>query len=184
MDSPATQINKLAVTADKKYIGIAAHNLVKVYDITNYAGGGAPANCEAQFEGNTGNITALEFQKDNKWFFTASEDGTLKIFDFKTTGYMRNFDNNGVMVNCAVLHPNQGEIIFGDQKGRVRIWDLTENFAKELYNDDDETPIRSIAISKNAKRLVAGTNTGICFIWKSETGEDYEPLQELIAHEG
>ena len=114
IESPQTQVNKLALTADRKYMGIAAHNLVKVYDITNYAVGGVAANCEAQFEGNTGNITALEFQKDNKWFFTASEDGTIKIFDFKTTGWMRNFDNNGVSVNCAVLHPNQGEIIFGD----------------------------------------------------------------------
>ena len=47
MDSPATQINKLAVTADRKYIGIAAHNLVKVYDISNYQMGGVAANCEA-----------------------------------------------------------------------------------------------------------------------------------------
>ena len=97
---------------------------------------------------------------------------------------MRNFENNGISVNCAVLHPNQGEIIFGDQSGRVRKWDLTKNSAKELYTDDDETPIRPVAISKNAKKLVAGTNNGICFIWASEDGENFEPLQELIAHEG
>ena len=61
MDAPQTQINKLAVTADRKYIGVASHNLVKVYDVSNYATGGVAANCEATFEGNTGNITALEF---------------------------------------------------------------------------------------------------------------------------
>jgi len=96
---------------------------------------------------------------------------------------MRNFDNNGVMINSAVLHPNQGDIIFGDQSGRVRIWDLTENNARELYAEDDEVPISAVAISKDAKRLVAGTSNGTCFIWRSENGEDYEPMQELIAHE-
>jgi len=60
---------------------------------------------------------------------------------------MRNFENGGIMVNCAVLHPNQGEIFFGDQSGRVRIWDLTENSCKELYVDSKEEPFRSIAIS-------------------------------------
>ncbi len=45
-------------------------------------------------------------------------------------------------------------------------------------------PISSIAISKDAKKLVAGTSQGTCFIWKSTTGEDYEPMQELFAHEG
>ena len=71
---------------------------------------------------------------------------------------MRNFDNSGVMINCAVLHPNQGDIYFGDANGRVRIWDLTENGVRELYAEDDEVSISSIAISKDAKRLVAGTS--------------------------
>ena len=33
IDSPATQVNKLAVTTDRKYLGVAAHNIVKVYEI-------------------------------------------------------------------------------------------------------------------------------------------------------
>ena len=163
------------MTADRKYLGVAAYNLVKVFEIPE-AGLSQGINQEGVFEGHQGNITALEFQKDNKWFFTASEDGTLKIFDFKAVGFMRNFDNNGVMINTAVLHPNQGDIYFGDQSGRVRIWDLTENSARELYSEDEEVPISSIAISKDAKRLVAGTSQGTCFIWRSDNGEDYEPM--------
>ena len=97
---------------------------------------------------------------------------------------MRNFDNNGVMINCATLHPNQAEIYFGDQSGRVRIWDLLENNVRELYAEENEIPISSIAISNNRKMLIAGTSMGSCFIWKSDNnGDDYEPMQELIAHE-
>ena len=160
---PESHINKLAITNDRKYLGVAAYNIVKVYEIS--LSPNVPPSSEVLFEGHQGNITALGFQKDNKWFFTASEDGTLKIFDFKATGYMRNFDNGGVMVNCAVLNPNQGEIIFGDHQGRVQIWDLIENVAKELYVDSDETPFRSIAITRSAKKLVAGNNIGTCFLW-------------------
>lgn len=87
------------------------------------------------------------------------------------------------MINAAVLHPNQAEIYFGDYLGRVRVWDLTENKARELYTEEDEVSISSLAISKDAKRLVAGTRIGTCFIWKSENGEDYEPMQELLAHQ-
>ena len=115
----------MTITPDRKYLGVAAHNTVKVYDIFSH-------ESEVSYDGHTGNITSLGFQKDNKWFFTSSEDGTLKIFDFKSTGYMRNFNNNGVMVNCAVLHPNQVEIIFGDQSGRIRVWDLTTNTTRDL----------------------------------------------------
>ena len=82
-------------------MAVAAHNVVKVFDLRPEHFGN-----ENVFEGHTGNITALGFQQDNKWFFTGSEDGTLKIFDFKKSGFMRNHDNNGVMVNAGVLHPN------------------------------------------------------------------------------
>lgn len=101
---PESQINKIAITDDRKYLGVAANLIVKVYELSHNPS--SPPTSEVSFEGHTGNITALGFQKNNKWFFTASEDGTLKIFDFKTSGYMRNFDNGGAMVNCAVLHPN------------------------------------------------------------------------------
>lgn len=85
---------------------------------------------------------------------------------------MRNFDNASVMVNCAVLHPNQGEIFFGDQQGRVRIWDLTTNEPKELYIDSDEIPFRSIAVMANSKKLVAGNNIGTCFIWEQSNSDN------------
>lgn len=104
---PDYQINRLVITPDRKYLGVAAYNFVRVYDIFSH-------DNENAYEGHTGNITSLGFQKDNKWFFTSSEDGSLKIFDFKASGYMRNCSNGGVMVNAAVLHPNQVEVYFGD----------------------------------------------------------------------
>lgn len=107
-------VNKIAITADRRYLGVAGYDKVVVYQLSATGVPDLQPGSEVSFEGHTANITSLGFQKDNKWFFTSSEDGTLKIFDFKMSGFMRNFDNNGVMVNAAVLHPNQGEIIFGD----------------------------------------------------------------------
>ena len=48
------------MTADRKYLGVAAHNLVKVYEIP-VAGLSQGINQEGLFEGHSGNITALEF---------------------------------------------------------------------------------------------------------------------------
>lgn len=130
---------------------------------------------ETTYEGHTGNITALGFHKDNKWFFSASEDGTLKIFDFKASGYMRNFSNNGIMVNTAILHPNQVEIYFGDQSGRIWVWDLTTNSVKEHFDDAENIGIRTLAITSDASKLVAGNSAGICYIWSSTNGDDFVP---------
>ena len=106
------------LSEDKKYLGACSHGLVKVYDTT------ALDASEMTFDGLKGNAVAMEFQRQNKWFFVACEDGSIKIFDFKSQGYQRQCDNAGVMIHCAVLHPNEVEIIFGDQSGEIKVWDL------------------------------------------------------------
>ena len=53
---------------------------------------------------------------------------------------------------------------------------MAEQVAKELYTDAEETPIRSLAISRDATKLVAGNNLGTCFIWESRNGENFQPM--------
>ena len=76
-----TAINKLVLSHDSKYLGACSTNFVKVYNRRD------PHDQEMTFDGLTANVIAMDFQKQNKWFFAACEDGTIKIFDFKSTGY-------------------------------------------------------------------------------------------------
>ncbi|KAG9150055.1 hypothetical protein Leryth_023082, partial [Lithospermum erythrorhizon] len=41
-------------------------------------------------------------------------------------GYQREYESRAA-VNTVVLHPNQTELISGDQNGNIRVWDLTAN---------------------------------------------------------
>ena len=56
---PDSHINKLAITNDRKYIGVAAHQIVKVYEFSMNPN--VPPLSEVSFEGHQGNITALGF---------------------------------------------------------------------------------------------------------------------------
>ena len=44
--------------------------------------------------------------------FSGSEDGTVKIWDMRAPGFVREFISRAP-VNTVVLHPNQGELISG-----------------------------------------------------------------------
>ena len=35
------------------------------------------------YEGHSGNVTELGFQRTRKWMYTGSDDGTLKIWDLR-----------------------------------------------------------------------------------------------------
>ena len=44
----------------------------------------------------------------------------------RARGCQRNY-KCAAAINAIALHPNQGELITGDQQGNVRVWDLTAN---------------------------------------------------------
>lgn len=176
---PKQQINSLAITPDKKYIAAASNPTVRLYDINSKgtdpvsaAGGRAfghqptrltllpsyPCLQLISYEGHTGNVTTVGFQKDGKWMYTGSEDGTLKIWDLRASGCQRDYDCKAA-VNAVALHANQAELVSGDQGGKVQIWDLTKNgFRKHMVN--------------NATARVGGDCVGINLLWATTMATD------------
>lgn len=76
------------------------------------------------------------------------------------------------MINCAVLHPNEVEIIFGDQNGEIKVWDLqvnAPNKAKSFWQlDMPNVSITSLEIAKDASKLIMGNSAGYFCFWESE----------------
>jgi WD40 repeat protein len=71
---PDSQVNRLCISPDKRFLAAAGHHTVKLYDIrsTNPA-------AVLTFEGHTGNITGVAFHCEGKWMVTSSEDGTKTL---------------------------------------------------------------------------------------------------------
>merc|ERR1719193_961921 len=91
------------------------------------------------------------------------------------------------MINTACLHPNQGDLIIGDQDGYIRIWDLTKDQARVL--PERLAPIRSLTIASDATSLVAATHLGMCYLYKPKKGDDndtgaqWELMLKWAAHD-
>eukprot|EP00457_Paulinella_chromatophora_P009339 gb/GEZN01009402.1/.p1 GENE.gb/GEZN01009402.1/~~gb/GEZN01009402.1/.p1 ORF type:complete len:307 (+),score=33.42 gb/GEZN01009402.1/:198-1118(+) len=170
-----SQVNQLCVTPDKKFLAVAGNPNVSLYDINS-----ANLRPVTSFDGHTGNVTSVGFQKDRKWMFTGSEDGTVKIWDIRAPGYQRNYSSQA-SINTACLHPNQGEIISGDEEGNIRVWDLTKNLCSYKVVADGKTPIRSLCVASDASAVVAATNRGTVLAWKLSKSV-FELQLKLDAH--
>ena len=49
-------------------------------------------------------------------------------------------------MNTVALHPNQKEIIIGDQSGRVLVWDLMANDChRELVPEEGDMPVAPLS---------------------------------------
>jgi len=178
---PDTQVNALCLSPERdSHLAAAANPNIFIYD---YEGDvSAPQN---SFTGHTSNVMALGYQKEGKWLYSASEDKTVKVWDVRAAGCQREMENPSP-VNTAALHPNQVELIYGDQAGSLKVWDLRSNTCTRALvpSGKVETPLRSISISANGKRVVAANNKGQCFVWRLG-GDDtsvFDAYTKIDAH--
>ncbi|KAL2872156.1 WD40 repeat domain-containing protein [Aspergillus lucknowensis] len=157
---PDSQVNRLCITPDKRYLAAGGHNNVKLYDIKS-----TNPNPVMTFEGHTNNITGVAFHCEGKWMVTSSEDGTVKVWDTRTGSLQRNYAHK-VPVNDVVIHPNQGELISGDRAGIVRVWDLGESVCTHQLIPEDDVGVHSVSVASDGSLLCAGNKKGNVYIWR------------------
>ncbi|AAS50357.1 AAL009Cp [Eremothecium gossypii ATCC 10895] len=168
-----SQVNRLEITSDKRYLAAAGHLHVRMYDIRT-----TNPNPVTSFEGHRGNVTSIAFQQDNKWMVSSSEDGTIKVWDVRSPSVQRNYKHDAP-VNEVVIHPNQGELISCDQDGNIKIWDLGENQCTNQLALEDNTALQSLSIASDGSMLVAGNNKGNCYVWKMPNHTDTASLKPV-----
>ena len=141
-----SQVNRLEISPDKQFIAAAGNPVIRVYEVvgdpgnTNTGGGGGGSGDSLQqqqqqqqqhpqqgavltLEGHVGNVTAIGFQKEGRYLYSSSEDGTMKVWDLRNPHYSASF-RVGAAVNSVTLRTDRDEFISGDQSGCVKIWDL------------------------------------------------------------
>lgn len=76
-----------------------------------------------QFKGHDAPIRDLAFSPTDVKFVTASDDNTLKIWDFTSSTNESTFSDHGWDVKACDWHPTKGLIVSGSKDHSVRLWD-------------------------------------------------------------
>ncbi|CAG9467026.1 unnamed protein product [Pedinophyceae sp. YPF-701] len=177
-----SQVNRLEITADKEYLAAAGNPHIRVFEVNS----NNPQPLSS-YDGHTGNVTGVGFQKDGKWMFSGSEDGTVRIWDLRAPGCQRVYESRA-SVNSVVLHPNQGELLSADQNGNIRVWDLSQNACSCELVPEVGVAVRSLSVAMDGSIVVAANNHGTCYVWRMLGGQShatqFEPLHKLKAHKG
>ncbi|KAL2466145.1 Transducin/WD40 repeat-like superfamily protein [Abeliophyllum distichum] len=179
---PESQVNRLEITPDKRYLAAAGNPHIRLFDINSNS-----PQPVMSYDSHTNNVMAVGFQCDGNWMYSGSEDGTVKIWDLRAPGCQREYESRAA-VNTVVLHPNQTELISGDQNGNIRVWDLTANSCSCELVPEVDTAVRSLTVMWDGSLVVAANNRGTCYVWRlmqgTQTMTNFEPLHKLQAHDG
>ena len=98
----------------------------------------------------------------------------MRVWDLRAPGCQRAYESRAA-VNTVVLHPNQGELISGDQTGHIRVWDLTANACSCELVPEIGTAVRSLTVAMDGGMMVAANNHGTCYVWRMMRGEWGQP---------
>ena len=110
-----SQVNCLQISLDKTILAAGGNPLLQLFDVK-----GHDDKPIIVYDGHTNNVTSCGFQQDLKWIYSSSEDGTVKIWDSRINKATRTYEC-GSPVNTVILHPNQVDLISGDQNGSVKV---------------------------------------------------------------
>uniref|UniRef100_A0A8C9AGA1 Target of rapamycin complex subunit LST8 n=1 Tax=Prolemur simus TaxID=1328070 RepID=A0A8C9AGA1_PROSS len=149
-----SQVNALEITPDRSMIAAAGYQHIRMYDLNSNN-----PNPIISYDGVNKNIASVGFHEDGRWMYTGGEDCTARIWDLRSRNLQcqRIFQVNAP-INCVCLHPNQAELIVGDQSGAIHIWDLKTDHNEQLI-PEPEVSITSAHIDPDASYMAAVNST-------------------------
>lgn len=171
-----SQVNCLDISPDRSIIAAGGHLQTRFYDARS-----SSTSPYSFIEGHTNNITSMGFFKNGINLFSVSEDHTVKVWDIRSTSEHQKEFTHEYPVTCACLHPNQHELIAGDQHGAIVRWNLQTNSCTEVLIPVPNVALRSIAVSPDGKYLAIVNNQGTCFLWSIGAG-DFVAHRSIDAH--
>lgn len=154
----------VSVSADGRFAATASWDrTARVYALE-----GDRLSPRAVLEGHRGNVNAVAFSQDASRVFTASYDGTIRVFDRKTGEMLREVYSHGWGVNVMRLLPDERHLAFGATDGAVAVIDIAQGTVfKQLAGH--ERPVLSLALSRDGSRLASGGGDGRIRVY--DTGE-------------
>lgn len=188
----------MAVSPDGHWLAAAAGNtnagspsqiVLKPLETIKNTGYSASTGSSFMLTGHAGPVTEISFSPDNRWLASASEDGSVRIWDVESPKLSD-------PIYKVIEHPGKPQaVIFSpDNHWLATAGDGREIFLWDVFDDDppraktilsgleEDVNSSTIQFSPDGLWLAAGTYFGQVYVWKITSDDQIQPFFKLIGH--
>ncbi|MGA2257616.1 MAG: WD40 repeat domain-containing protein, partial [Thermoguttaceae bacterium] len=179
LDGHASLVNDAAFSADGNSIVTASNDKTAIlWDVRDVR---HPKILHI-FKGHAGAVRrAVLFTAAGgaKRLLTASQDGTVRIWDVQTEQTLCTLTHKQAVL-CVAVSQDGTRILTGSEDNVVILWSLKNDRADELFRLEGHTAaVTSVAFSPDASRAITGSRDDTAKLWELQGGKE---LMTLTGH--
>jgi WD40 repeat protein len=110
------------------------------------------------FKGHEGAVTACTFSPDGKYILSASEDGTVRMWEVETEKTIHLFKGHEGAVTACTFSPDGKYILSASRDGTLRLWDSSMD--KEVIHWKNESSLTCCAFHPNGQQVMTADENG------------------------
>ncbi|KAM9973935.1 hypothetical protein ACTFIW_007597 [Dictyostelium discoideum] len=132
------------------------------------------------FIGHTGIINQLIVIPKSSYFFTCSDDNTIRQFDLNNINFKRVFIGHNGWVSSIAINKNLNTLYSCSNDGTIRFWDINSGRCLNIIKGNQGGWIRKIIYNDNLNQLISGGNDGTIKIWSCDNLNNFNDNQYLL----
>ncbi len=121
-------------------------------------------------DGHSDWINDVVFSPDGSTALSASQDGTIILWDAATGAFLHRFEGHSGPVNSVAFHPDGTTFISGSTDATLILWDVQTGEARRHFEGHTDV-VNTVDFSPDGEKIVSSSADTTLILWQAATGE-------------